>query len=345
MKRFITIGTTVALVLSLAPVAQADQTVICESKGHDHHYCPANTSGGVTLVNQRSHSGCWQNDTWGFDKSGIWVSNGCRAEFRVGTGGPDWARSLEQQYGSGTDTWNNSNQMNQWVDQQVDGVFKEDNKKHKSNAGAVIGAALAVGVIAALANQSSKHDSNNSDNWGRQDNWGHQTVTCESHNNQNHYCRVGWSQHVELQRQLSRAPCQYNRTWGYDRNGIWVSNGCRGVFSIDGNNNSSWSSGSSWSTASSGGGWNDSGPGVTLYRDVSFRGSSQIFSHDVADLSGSRIGNDAASSARISRGCRARLFQHANYQGSWEEVTWDNSDLRGSHVGNDQVSSIRVRCN
>ena len=31
-------------------------------------------------------------------------------------------------------------------------------------------------------------------------------------------------------RQLSRAACIQGRTWGYGRNGIWVSDGCRAEF-------------------------------------------------------------------------------------------------------------------
>jgi hypothetical protein len=33
-----------------------------------------------------------------------------------------------------------------------------------------------------------------------------------------------------LRRQLSNAPCQRNRTWGFDGNSIWVDRGCRADF-------------------------------------------------------------------------------------------------------------------
>ncbi len=46
---------------------------------------------------------------------------------------------------------------------------------------------------------------------------------------------------VELVNQLSNASCNYGRSWGYDRNGIWVDNGCSAEFEIyddaDNNNN------------------------------------------------------------------------------------------------------------
>jgi len=38
---------------------------------------------------------------------------------------------------------------------------------------------------------------------------------------------------VRLARQLSSAPCIRGRTWGADRQGIWVSRGCRGDFRVN----------------------------------------------------------------------------------------------------------------
>jgi len=86
------------------------------------------------------------------------------------------------------------------------------------------------------------------------------------------------------------------------------------------------------------------GRGVTLYRDLGFSGTSQTFSEDVSDLRGSYIGNDTATSVRVSSGCRVRLYADANFRGSYIDVNRDISDLRGSQVGNDTVTSIQVRC-
>ena len=56
------------------------------------------------------------------------------------------------------------------------------------------------------------------------------TIRCESRNNNRNFCRVDTENNVSLRRQLSNAPCQRNRTWGFDRNGIWVDRGCRADF-------------------------------------------------------------------------------------------------------------------
>lgn len=94
------------------------------------------------------------------------------------------------------------------------------------------------------------------------------------------------------------------------------------------------------------GDWDEprAGSGVILYRDLSFRGVSETFRHDVPDLRESRIGDDQATSARVARGCRARLYQHPNYGGRYTEVDGELPDLRGSAVGDDGASSLRVRC-
>ena len=61
-----------------------DQVVSCSSDDMHRHYCPADTRrGGVQLLKQRSESACRQGHSWGYDRSGIWVDHGCRADFQI----------------------------------------------------------------------------------------------------------------------------------------------------------------------------------------------------------------------------------------------------------------------
>ena len=62
----------------------ASQVVRCESHNHRRQHCRVDTRGGVTLVRQLSNQRCQQGRNWGQDRNGIWVANGCRAEFAVG---------------------------------------------------------------------------------------------------------------------------------------------------------------------------------------------------------------------------------------------------------------------
>ena len=59
----------------------------CESQDRRTRHCDADTRGGVRLGRQLSKAPCVQGRNWGYDRRGIWVSEGCRAEFIVGAGG------------------------------------------------------------------------------------------------------------------------------------------------------------------------------------------------------------------------------------------------------------------
>ena len=191
--------------------AAAQTSVRCESTDGQYKACSANTSGGVTLARQLSSQGCWQNDTWGYDRNRIWVNRGCRAEFRIGS---------NQSSNSG------------------------------SNDGAKIAGALVLGVIAAaaIANHNDRNDNrydnnynnnyNNSYNNGSGYNNGYygnngraRELTCESKNGRYTRCgSVNRRSQVEIRRQLSSAACTYGRSWGVDGNQLWVDDGCRAVF-------------------------------------------------------------------------------------------------------------------
>lgn len=67
----------------------------------------------------------------------------------------------------------------------------------------------------------------------RRDRYDGQTIVCES-NGRYHRCDVRIPFGVRLERQLSRNDCIRGRSWDYDRNGIWVDNGCRAEFFVEG---------------------------------------------------------------------------------------------------------------
>jgi hypothetical protein len=54
----------------------------CESNRGRTVFCPAPVQGNVVLAKQLSHAPCRYGDTWTFDRRGISVREGCRAEFR-----------------------------------------------------------------------------------------------------------------------------------------------------------------------------------------------------------------------------------------------------------------------
>ena len=59
------------------------QTVRCESQDKRQRRCNVQVSRGVDIVRQLSDTRCVQGQNWGWDRGGIWVRGGCRAEFSV----------------------------------------------------------------------------------------------------------------------------------------------------------------------------------------------------------------------------------------------------------------------
>ena len=74
-------------VLAVAPAADAQRTVTCESNNGRQHLCRVDTSGGVRLARQLSDAPCRQGRSWWATGAGITVARGCRAQFYVGRDG------------------------------------------------------------------------------------------------------------------------------------------------------------------------------------------------------------------------------------------------------------------
>ena len=134
----------------------------CESHDKRMQRCNVDTRYGVSLMRRLSNAPCIQGQTWGWDAGGVWVDNGCRAEFTIGGGygGPSYPTYPGGGYGQG------------------------------------------------------------------------RTVRCESNKSRYHRCNVPVYQGVQLQHKLSDASCKQGSDWGWDRNGIWVDDGCRADFLV-----------------------------------------------------------------------------------------------------------------
>jgi hypothetical protein len=215
-----------------AAPALAARRVRVESVDGGYRYVAVSTSGGVRLVRQLSRAECVFGETWGYDRSGIWADQGCRAEFEVGpeswSSGPTSAgRSVRVESKDGqyryrrTDTRGGVVLRRQlsgascrlgeswgfdgngiWVDKGCRGEFE-------------VGARPSAGG-----------------GWGGGS--GLPTVRIESRDGQRAYRRVDTGAGVRLKRQLSSADCRQGRTWGFDPDGIWVDRGCRAEFELGG---------------------------------------------------------------------------------------------------------------
>ena len=77
-----------ALLAAPAAVAQDSPaagmaSVMCTSRIGERQHCSADTSGRVLLARSTGEGACLLGKTWGYDDAGVWVTDGCGAEFEV----------------------------------------------------------------------------------------------------------------------------------------------------------------------------------------------------------------------------------------------------------------------
>lgn len=77
----------VALFFFSQPLFADSRLITCSSRDSQYTYCRVHTEDRVRLSHQLSSSECIEGDTWGYDRHGIWVDKGCRAEFAIGRSG------------------------------------------------------------------------------------------------------------------------------------------------------------------------------------------------------------------------------------------------------------------
>ncbi len=71
----------------LGPALHAEEaataSVTCISAAGERQHCAADTSAGVVLARSTGGGACLLGKTWGYDDDGVWVFDGCTAEFIV----------------------------------------------------------------------------------------------------------------------------------------------------------------------------------------------------------------------------------------------------------------------
>jgi len=92
------------------------------------------------------------------------------------------------------------------------------------------------GCGALFADRHGRGDYEESGGWRPPSGWDQRfQVRCDSNDYQYNFCAVdlGGRGRAYLARQISGSPCIEGQTWGWNRAGIWVVQGCAGTFTID----------------------------------------------------------------------------------------------------------------
>ncbi len=59
------------------------RTIRCKSNDWSCNHCPVRNARRARIVRKLSDASCVKGSSWGVDRYGIWVDNGCEAEFEV----------------------------------------------------------------------------------------------------------------------------------------------------------------------------------------------------------------------------------------------------------------------
>jgi CxxC motif-containing protein len=196
--------------------------VTCSSNNGKRNWCDIGNSRDVQLVRQISGSPCVRGSTWGLDQRGLWVDNGCRAEFAIGRQpGPPPSQVINCSSNNGKRNWcaiGNSRDVQ--LVRQISGspcvrgdTWGIDNRGLWVDRGCRADFAFGRGPGPPPPPQQ-------------------QLVTCSSNNGKRNWCAIGNSRDVQLVRQISGSPCVRGDTWGLDQRGLWVDRGCRADFRV-----------------------------------------------------------------------------------------------------------------
>lgn len=214
--------------------ADGAQALRCESRdGRDRH-CPADTRGGVRLLRQLSRSACDEGRSWGVDRRGVWVGQGCRADFVVGRGGSEHGdrrsagRTVRCESASGRSNLcaMDTRRGVELVRQLSRSACIRERHWGWNDQGVWVSGGCR-GEFRSRGGERRDHDHDHDEGAPAQV---AQTVRCESVDGRERHCRIAARGGVRLLRQLSRTPCIEGRNWGHDRRGVWVQRGCRADF-------------------------------------------------------------------------------------------------------------------
>jgi hypothetical protein len=249
--------------LAFAPILSAQRVITCSSDNGRRNFCAADTRDGVLLVNQRSGSPCNFGQTWGFDRKGVWVDRGCRAEFQVGSQNTAWpgydsnrsgyniycasddgrrnecptdtrggVSMIRQRSGSPCaygSTWG-YNRNGIWVDRGCRADFQVRSSSWNPGGG-YPGGGYPGGGYPGGGSPGGGYPGGGYPGGGYPGG-GSKIITCSSDDMRRQTCNVNTQGSVRLIRQMSEADCVRGQTWGYTSNSIWVDRGCRAEFEV-----------------------------------------------------------------------------------------------------------------
>ena len=221
------VGLTVLLVLTGAlALAQNNNVFTCSSDDGQLHSCRVNTERPIQFVRQRSNAQCVEGQSYGIDRGGVWVTNGCRADFAV----VNSDRAYNNGYYNPQSTYNNGNYDR---DNDRDG-YRDQNGNwhprhhHHDNNGAYGPSGTYNGSYnnGGYVGNGPQHPTAY---YGKYDDG---KTTCSAGRGTGPiYCQTdGALSNATVTK--SNGNCQRGQNWDINRDGLWVADGCSAEFRI-----------------------------------------------------------------------------------------------------------------
>ena len=218
------------ILLALCASAAGAQSISCESRDYRRQYCPTGPITGAQIISQTSNSACIQGRTWGWDRNGIWVNQGCAGDFAYqGSGyrppGPSIggnsiaceSRDYQQNFCA-----TGGRVSRAWVAQQ------------QSQAPCIQGRTWGWDGRGIWVSQGCSAVFSFVNGGGPAPPPMNNSVACESRNYQQNWCSTGRRiGRVWVAEQRSQSPCIQGQTWGWRDNSVWVNGGCSAVFAYE----------------------------------------------------------------------------------------------------------------
>lgn len=214
----------------------SDTFVVCASEDYRRSFCPAPTGRGVRLVNQISEAPCVRGRTWWRDERGIVVTHGCAGEFQVGYRDSEYrtppARGAGAPYRPDSFVCASQGPRRRYCPADINYGAAQLMRRigaapciYGRNWGYDPQGVWVQGGCAAefrVGYAEEAFDPREGARW----------IRCESRDYTQTRCETGRNRGVTMARQVSNAECVEGDTWGFDRNGIWVTEGCAADFEV-----------------------------------------------------------------------------------------------------------------
>ena len=245
IKTWLYFSFAVVVICALAPLSYAEN-INCSSEDGHRHYCSVDTRGGVQMIRQRSDSACIEGQTWGFDRQGIWVDRGCRADFSTGGSYGNGGYGNGGYGGGGSQLVNCSSEDGHRHVCPINTDGRVRLEKQRSGSACIEGRTWGYNNREIWVDRGCRGDftvdARDDHDWHRghgDHHEGHgdrpeadQFINCSSEDGGRKYCPTDTRGRVKMIKQRSGSECRQGYSWGYDRGGIWVDHGCRADFQV-----------------------------------------------------------------------------------------------------------------